>query len=410
MLGPIAVLVIVMLLGEIVFVNGAVAITIQDHGFAKEVVEESRNGNLAIFNRTSTFTQDDAQVFAFVKATFYTVNVTWNWYDPIGELVRVDGWTAECISSPCDLESSLQISGGWAASRVGLWRVDFLADGTLIFSDYFSLIPIITQSNYWNFNVTQSSPPRIHGSLEVTLHPNNLTWRYYRLYMGYATNVTAYEPSTNHPLQVTAFNDSRVIIDFGAPKSDGYVFILKFDLTYGLEALGSGSFAFTWKEYPWERFNDVHLVPQRFSVSLPQGATFLDVVGYNAVALSYTSRSSSNEVVLDFTRNETSQSFGWTVLYRDLSAAPVSNPLGVGSSAVMRLPVLPLTLSDLGVWSAVMSVLMLTASELASPLYAKSGSTFLLNRRRLRIAALLLVALFIITIAYRFIATPPVVR
>lgn len=397
-----------MVLGEIVSVNGGVAITIQDHGFAKKAVF-TPNGHLAVFNRTSTFTQDDARVFAFVKATFYSANLTWNWYDPTGQLFHKDAWTAQCVTSPCDTESSLQISGGSAAARLGLWRVDFLADGTLIYSDYFSLIPIITQYNYWNFNVVQSSPPRVHGFLEVTIHPNNLTWRYYRVYMPYATNVTAYERSTNQPLQVTAFNDSRVVIDFGTPRSEGYMFILTFDLAYGLQAIGSGSFALTWSEYTWERFGDVHLVPERFSVSLPLGAAFLDVIGYNAMALSYTARNSSG-VMLDFTRNETYQPFGWTVLYRDLSRASASNQLGVGSLVSIRLPVLPLTLSDLSVWSAVMSVLMLTASELASPLYARSSSRFLLNRRRLRIAALLLVALFMVTTAYRLIVVQPIVR
>jgi hypothetical protein len=396
-----------MVLGGIIPVNGAVAITIQDHGLAKKAIY-TQNGHLAVFNRTSTFTQDDAEAFAFVKATFYSANLTWNWYDPTGELFLRSGWLAQCATSPCDEESSLQIST-WAAARPGLWRVDFLAGGTLIFSDYFSLIPVITQYNYWNFNVIQSSPPRVHGFLEVTLHPNNLTWRYYRIYMPYATNVTAYEASTNHPLHVTAFNDSRVVIDFGAPRSDGYMFILTFDLTYGLDSLGSGSFALTWRQYTWERFDDVHLVPERFSVSLPQGAAFLDVVGYNAMTLSYTAGNSSG-VMLDFARNETYQPFGWTVLYRDLSGASASNQLGVGPLVAIKLPILPLTLSDLSVWSAVMSVLMLTASELASPLYARSSSKFLLNRRRLRIAALLLVALFMITTAYRLIATPALVR
>jgi hypothetical protein len=208
---------------------------------------------------------------------------------------------------------------------------------------------------------------------------------------------------------VTAFNDSRVVIDFGAPRSDGYMFILTFDLTYGLQSLGSGSFAFTWRQYMWERFDDVHLVPEVFNVSLPQGAAFLDVVGYNAMALSYTARNESR-LMLSFARNETYQPFGWTVLYRDLSGASASNQLGVGPLVAIKLPILPLTLSDLSVWSAVMSVLMLTASELASPLYARSSSKFLLNRRRLRIAALLLVALFMITTAYRLIATPALVR
>jgi hypothetical protein len=69
----------------------------------------------------------------------------------------------------------------------------------------------------------------------------------------------------------------------------------------------------------------------------------------------------------------------------------------------IQIPILPLTLSNLSLWSAVMSVFMLTASELLSPIYARTN--ILINRRRLRIGALVLVLLFLSTTAYQILSS-----
>jgi hypothetical protein len=66
-----------------------------------------------------------------------------------------------------------------------------------------------------------------------------------------------------------------------------------------------------------------------------------------------------------------------------------------------------LTLGSAGLWTAVMSVFLLTASELLSPIYSKTG--VLINRKRLRIAALVLVSIFIITTAYQIFASQALV-
>jgi len=74
------------------------------------------------------------------------------------------------------------------------------------------------------------------------------------------------------------------------------------------------------------------------------------------------------------------------------------------------LPLLPITLGGLSIWAAVMSVFLLTASELLSPIYSRGGYGILINRKRLRLAALLLVAIFMITIAYQLVLQQAVIR
>ena len=71
------------LLQMCVHVQALGPIVVLDHGFAKGYRYTS-NGNVALINRTSSFTQDDVQVNAYALATFYSVNITWNWYDPAG--------------------------------------------------------------------------------------------------------------------------------------------------------------------------------------------------------------------------------------------------------------------------------------------------------------------------------------
>jgi hypothetical protein len=412
--------VIVLVVGAQEFVNvqtvevqAAPAIIVTDHAFA-EAYNYTHNGNIALTNRTSTFTQDNSYVYAYNQAQFYSANLTWNWYNPTDQLYESDSWVEQCTASPCSQIDGLRVSGTRAAAEPGRWRLDFLADGFVIYSDYFTLIPIVTQFNYWNFTVVQSSPPRIQGSLRVVILPSNQTWSSYGIYMPYASNVTAYDYSTNQSLRVAIEKYNLVTVNFGGPRSAGYSFLIKFDIyPWLMQTLSPGNFAFAWREPPYERFDDVHPVPETFTVNLPQGATLLDVVGYNAMNLNYSARLQAG-LSLGLTSNVTDQNFGWTVLYRDLSQAnqqgnpngpfvptPVSGPL---------LPFLPLTLGNLSVWAAVMSVFLLTASELVSPIYSRTGYGVLINRRRLRLAALLLVGLFIVCIAYQFIGPHPLIQ
>ena len=96
------------------------------------------------------------------------------------------------------------------------------------------------------------------------------------------------------------------------------------------------------------------------------------------------------------------------MLYQDFTYrnAHTTTPTQTGapfSAAQIMLPLLPLTLGELNVWAAVMSVFLLTASEFASPLYNRSGFGMLIDRKRLRLAALVLAALFLITTVYQLI-------
>jgi len=59
----------------------------------------------------------------------------------------------------------------------------------------------------------------------------------------------------------------------------------------------------------------------------------------------------------------------------------------------------PLTFWDISLWLAVTAVILLATSELVSPYYGKTN--LLINKKRLRGAALLLGVLFMITVLIR---------
>lgn len=407
----IALLALIGWFGQVTNVGASTAIIVLDHAFAKHVSWTSK-GHIILINRTSTFTQDDPIIYAYVKATFYSANLTWNWYDPSGNLYSSTSYIKNCVASPCDEDASLRIQGTGVATSPGLWRLDFLAGGSLIYSDYFWLNAVITQYNFWNFTVVRSSPPQINGSLRVVIHPSNLTWSQYEIYILHASNVTAHDYSTNQPLEVATSPGNPIIVELGVPRSAGYSFVLKFTLTYHLQDLGAGNYAFTWREYPWERSNDIHPIPERFTLNLPNGVSLLDAVGYNSISLTY-NETAGTGVSIDLATDLDAQSGGWTILYRDLSGTPNVTTLSSGTSELnseVSLPILPLTLGNLSVWAAVMTVFLLTASELVTPIYSRSGYGILMNRRRLRLAALLLVTLIIVTIAFQLTIQRLVIR
>jgi hypothetical protein len=59
----------------------------------------------------------------------------------------------------------------------------------------------------------------------------------------------------------------------------------------------------------------------------------------------------------------------------------------------------PLGFWDLSLWTAVIAIILLITSELLSPYYGRTG--IIINRRRLRLAALIVAFLFLGTVAYR---------
>jgi hypothetical protein len=59
----------------------------------------------------------------------------------------------------------------------------------------------------------------------------------------------------------------------------------------------------------------------------------------------------------------------------------------------------PLGFWDLSLWTAIIAIILLVTSELLSPYYGRTG--IIINKQRLRIAALILAFIFLGTVAYR---------
>ena len=389
-----------------------VAITLYDHGLVKDY-SWTANGHFVPINKTSTFTEDDNYAYAYFTAQLSAANITWAWYDPSGALFRQRTQQVHCVVSPCTFLDYLGIAHSPARTSFGLWRLDLIA-GTRLYSDCFYLTPIINQEDQWKFSVEQSAPSHIHGEMTVTIHPSNATWSSYRIYMPYAANLTAYDASTKQPLNIVPYGapgSGGIVLDLGGAQSNGYRFVISFYLAYSVASLSGwdvGNFAFIWRDYAWMRFNDVHPIPETFNITLPFGASIVDMVGFNAMTLNGSITGENAQPSISFeTTLLPGQDFGWSIIYRDFTWRD-SNPSTASTSAGKAplsseqiLPVVHLTLGSVSLWTAVMAIFLLTGSELLSPIYAKSG--FLMNRKRLRIAGLVLVAIFLATTAYRLL-------
>ena len=59
----------------------------------------------------------------------------------------------------------------------------------------------------------------------------------------------------------------------------------------------------------------------------------------------------------------------------------------------------PLGLWDLSLWTAVTAIILLATSELLSPYYGRTR--LVINRKRLRIIALIVALIFLATVIYR---------
>jgi hypothetical protein len=383
------------------------AIVVITHGFAQNVTY-TQQGHFIAINTTSSFTQDYPLIYAYFTAEFASVNVTWAWYDPTGQLFLNRTQDLQCPFTPCSFVYYFPLRNTAAATKYGLWTMTLQAGGVDLYSDHFSVIPVITQNVFWDFEITQALPPRAHGSVTVTIHPSNKTWSSYYVDLPFATNITAYEFASHHALGVTSDKTGRVVVNFGAARSDGYKFVVSFDLASDLWQVSGGVFLFYWYESGWATYNDgYHSIPGSFNVSLPTNATFLDIVGINSITFNtHVNESSSRSVVGLEQTLPAGQQLGWVMLYRDTSygiSQPTStapSPTAAALNTVLAKPVpfLPLTFGSLSLWTAVMSVFLLVGSELLAPAYGKMG--VLIDRRRLRIAALTLTTVFIVVTAY----------
>jgi len=68
-------------------------------------------------------------------------------------------------------------------------------------------------------------------------------------------------------------------------------------------------------------------------------------------------------------------------------------------SRVERAMAFPLGLWDLSLWTAVMAMILLVTSELLSPHYGRTA--LMINRKRLRMVALIVALVFLATVVYR---------
>lgn len=399
-------LLLVIGLGRGVQVHGATAVLLYDHGFAKDIARI--HGNLLPLNVTSTFTQDDVAVYAFVHIAFYSANLTWLWYDPSGHLYYSEGDVQECTSTVCGFESGIVVGNYLPAARVGLWMLNLLVDGNLLYSDHFLLNPVIRQENRWNFRVVESFPRSLHVDLTVMIHPNNGTWNFYKTFLPYASNVSAYELVSKHPLQVFTFNDNSVVVDLGVPRLDGYTFGLSFDLINGVRDVngyGAGVFMLSWKE-AWQRISDIHPTPETFNITLPQRAILLNTSGTNKTI---SHNVAEGRPSLSFTMTlSPNQPLAWNITYADftyinsrLNTRSSTSTTVLPSKVIQSTQLPPLDLGNVSLWAAVVSVILFAGSEFLPSSYTRPG--MLINRRRLRIAALTFVVLFLGVTAYQLL-------
>lgn len=59
----------------------------------------------------------------------------------------------------------------------------------------------------------------------------------------------------------------------------------------------------------------------------------------------------------------------------------------------------PLGLWDLSLWTAITAIILLATSELLSPYYGRTR--LMINRKRLRMVALVVALIFLVTVTYR---------
>jgi len=62
----------------------------------------------------------------------------------------------------------------------------------------------------------------------------------------------------------------------------------------------------------------------------------------------------------------------------------------------------PLSLWDISLWTAITAIILLATSELLSPYYGRTR--LMINKRRLRIVALIVAFIFLATVTYRIYA------
>ena len=296
--------VLLALVSSVAILPADAAVTrIDEHVFAKGIYNE-----IQPIGVTTTFTQDDAYVYAFTRASFSRTNFTWRWYEPSGALYQTHSAVFECRGE-CEFYDSLAILGSDAATKTGQWRMDLLADGLPLYSDVFQLVPYVEEAYSWIFNLIL--PTHAVVILIITIHPYGQDWKDDSIYLAYSgrpSNVLAYDYGTNKPLGVVLTpqnGETWVRVVFSRPEGNGYRFIITFDLDGDFGTIEGDTFL------QWSFDASANPIPMNVTVILSSsfGLVSVDVLNYttsmidNRTTVSFSGVAPSNE------------GFGWTVTY-----------------------------------------------------------------------------------------------
>jgi hypothetical protein len=294
------VLTILILIGSTIGTLPIVAanVIVLEHGFAKAIAPISGvkhpiqwdgtvywKGWMPV-NRTNSFSQDDYRVYAYTYANFTGAstayaNLTWIWYEPGGAIYLRDHGAVACWHNVipfnyCQFNRAISIAGSYAARLIGTWRVDFYADGVLLYSDSFVIHSVVTEQDSFNINLPRPFPRATVVNATIIIHPDNSSRSEYVAHTAwYAVNFTAFDPERKRALQLQ-FNPrgDSLIVDFGGWRYDGYEFNIGFNFSSNAVTRTNSNYTLTWRVD-----NGVNPIPQNFTITLPPGYNMLGLVG-----------------------------------------------------------------------------------------------------------------------------------
>lgn len=272
-------------------VNASVT-RLNEHVFAKAIDKTGRHWIPT--NVTNTFTQDDASVNAFTSASFSQTNFTWQWYDPTGKLYKTDSTTWGCKVGECEFYDTLPIAGTDAAIGLGTWRMDLTADGRLLYSDQFSITPVIHEEFNWIVRIHSNTTVTIE--LDETIHPFGQQWteRGFDTDSSYGlTNFSAHDLSGRTLLVTVKTTGNRIAFTVLFPETEtsDYKYMLTYDATSAIQTASNGQ-----RVFPWGWCTGVNPLPQNVTIYLPEDYRLVEVQGVQANMVQ-TSETEGSQVV-----------------------------------------------------------------------------------------------------------------
>ena len=330
-------LVATLLLAPILTLPGADAKvqTLYTHVFARGI--DTSGSSWRPVNVTDVFYQEET-VFAFANASFPTkTKFVWAWYDPSGSVYMTENATWQC-RRVCDFYSTLPAKSD---RKVGEWRMDLYADGVLLYSDRFKIMPNIFWAYSWTFDVVSLDVTHVRWVISVRSHREE--WdEYSNSFPSYlqVSNFAAYDYDTSKPLFVLDYKEgstTNVRVSFHSPKGYGYRFVLTFDIAKPLRAVWETSgrvYGLVWDWY------GRYAIPQNVTVILPSG---YEVVRFEGVAASWTRSIEAGRVAVSFSGTSPPDGpFSWTVVFR-----PVPKTTSTQSLSSTRAETVSVFSSDL---------------------------------------------------------------